>query len=88
MDLNYRYALCSNEHWDIRKNVALGQKSSKTSVEQLFFAGCPCSIEIDIFKNVKTVLLTRELKRPVIPLLFRFSLHPLIGLLHHPFATE
>jgi hypothetical protein len=53
------------------------------------FEDGPCSIEVDIFENVKTVLLTRELKRPVIPLLFRFLLHPLIGLLlHHPFATE
>jgi hypothetical protein len=27
----------------LRKNVTLVQKSSKTSVEQSFFAGCPCA---------------------------------------------
>jgi hypothetical protein len=30
----------------LRKNVALVQKSSKTSVEQSFFVGCPRDVEI------------------------------------------
>jgi hypothetical protein len=33
---------CRHRPGTLRKNVALVQKSSKTSVEQSFFAGCPC----------------------------------------------
>jgi hypothetical protein len=40
----------------LRKNVTLVQKSSKTSVEQSFFAGCPQETETGSSRSVKMTL--------------------------------